>query len=69
MWKLAWPTMVQNLVAGLQGVIDHVLVGQLLGYTWGGLVENWHESAYTSFGDGHGVWEAGGGSTLPFQRP
>jgi putative MATE family efflux protein len=32
-WKLAWPTMVQNLVAGLQGVIDHVLVGQLLGYT------------------------------------
>jgi putative MATE family efflux protein len=32
-WKLAWPTMVQNLVAGMQGVIDHVLVGQLLGYT------------------------------------
>lgn len=32
-WKLAWPTMVQNLVAGLQGVIDHVLVGQLLGFT------------------------------------
>lgn len=32
-WKLAWPTMVQNLVAGLQGVIDHVMVGQLLGYT------------------------------------
>jgi putative MATE family efflux protein len=32
-WKLAWPTMVQNLVAGLQGIIDHVLVGQLLGHT------------------------------------
>jgi putative MATE family efflux protein len=32
-WKLAWPTMVQNLVAGLQGVVDHVMVGQLLGYT------------------------------------
>lgn len=32
-WKLAWPTMVQNLVAGMQGVIDHVLVGQLIGYT------------------------------------
>ena len=31
-WKLAWPTMVQNLVAGMQGVIDHVLVGQLIGY-------------------------------------
>ena len=28
-WKLAWPTMLQNLVAGLQGVIDHVLVGHL----------------------------------------
>ena len=25
--------MLQNLVAGLQGVIDHVLVGQLLGFT------------------------------------
>ena len=32
-WKLAWPTMIQNLVAGMQGVIDHVLVGHLLGYT------------------------------------
>ncbi len=32
-WKLAWPTMLQNLVAGLQGVIDHILVGQLIGYT------------------------------------
>ena len=32
-WKLAWPTMLQNVVAGLQGVIDHVLVGQLLGFT------------------------------------
>jgi putative MATE family efflux protein len=31
-WKLAWPTMVQNLVAGMQGVIDHALVGHLLGY-------------------------------------
>jgi len=32
-WKLAWPTMVQNFVAGMQGVVDHVLVGQLLGST------------------------------------
>ena len=32
-WKLAWPTMVQNFIAGMQGVIDHVLVGQLIGYT------------------------------------
>ena len=40
--------------------------GQTLGYTWGGMVENWHRTAFTSFGDGHGVWEAGGGSVLPF---
>ena len=32
-WKLAWPTMLQNVVAGLQGVIDHVLVGHLIGST------------------------------------
>ncbi|HEX7283152.1 MAG TPA: MATE family efflux transporter [Vicinamibacterales bacterium] len=31
-WKLAWPTMLQNVIAGLQGLIDHVLVGNLLGY-------------------------------------
>ena len=32
-WKLAWPTMMQNVIAGLQGVVDHVLVGHLIGYT------------------------------------
>ena len=31
-WKLAWPTMVQNLVAGLQGVVDHALVGNMMGF-------------------------------------
>jgi len=31
-WKLAWPTMLQNLIAGLQGVVDHILVGHLIGY-------------------------------------
>jgi uncharacterized protein YfaS (alpha-2-macroglobulin family) len=39
---------------------------QTLGYTWIGLVENWHRTAFTSFGDGHGVWESGGGAVLPF---
>src|SRR5262245_46848940 len=39
--------------------------GQSLGYRWVGIVENWHETAFTSFGDGHGVWETGGGP-LPF---
>lgn len=40
--------------------------GQTLGYRWAGLVENWHQRAFTSFGDGHGVWEKGGGPLLPF---
>ena len=40
--------------------------GQRLGYPWIGIVENWRESAFTSFGDGHGVWEPGGGRQLPF---
>jgi putative MATE family efflux protein len=32
-WKLAWPTMLTNAVGGLQGIIDHVLVGNFVGYT------------------------------------
>jgi putative MATE family efflux protein len=32
-WKLAWPTMLQNVVAGLQGIIDHAMVGHFVGYT------------------------------------
>jgi putative MATE family efflux protein len=32
-WRLAWPTMLQNVVAGLQGIIDHIMVGQFVGYT------------------------------------
>ena len=32
-WRLAWPTMLQNVIAGLQGIIDHVLVGNFVGYT------------------------------------
>ena len=40
--------------------------GQTLGYTWVGAVDNWHRFAFTSFGDGQGVWEKDGGSTLPF---
>jgi uncharacterized protein YfaS (alpha-2-macroglobulin family) len=40
--------------------------GQRLGYPWMGIVENWHERAFTSFGDGHGVWERASGNRLPF---
>jgi len=32
-WKLAWPTMLQNVIAGLQGIIDHAMVGHYVGYT------------------------------------
>ncbi|MFN0171403.1 MAG: MATE family efflux transporter, partial [Bryobacteraceae bacterium] len=30
---LAWPTMLQNVIAGLQGIIDHAMVGHFVGYT------------------------------------
>src|SRR6185369_16868582 len=40
--------------------------GQTLGYTWLGIVDFWHKSAFTSFGGGHGVWESSGGPVLPF---
>ena len=32
-WRLAWPTMLQNVVAGLQGIIDHTMVGHMVGFT------------------------------------
>jgi uncharacterized protein YfaS (alpha-2-macroglobulin family) len=40
--------------------------GQKLGYPWVAVIENWHRSAFVSFGSGHGVWESTGGSVLPF---
>jgi len=32
-WKLAWPTMLTNMISGLQGIVDHILVGNLVGFT------------------------------------
>jgi putative MATE family efflux protein len=32
-WKLAWPTVLQNAIGGLQGIIDHALVGHFVGFT------------------------------------
>ncbi len=32
-WKIAWPTMLTNMIGGLQGIIDHALVGNLVGFT------------------------------------
>ncbi|KAA3618090.1 MAG: MATE family efflux transporter [Calditrichaeota bacterium] len=31
-WKMAWPTMLQNMIAGLQGVVDHTMVGHYVGF-------------------------------------
>lgn len=31
-WKLAWPSMLTNAIGGLQGMIDHALVGNLVGF-------------------------------------
>ena len=32
-WKIAWPTMLQNIIGGVQGIIDHVMVGHYVGFT------------------------------------
>ncbi len=32
-WHLAWPTMIQNIIGGLQGMIDHAMVGNYVGFT------------------------------------
>src|SRR5690606_6324652 len=32
-WKLAWPTMLHNLIGGLPGMVDHAMVGHFAGYT------------------------------------
>lgn len=31
-WMIAWPTMLQNVIAGLQGFVDHAMVGHFVGY-------------------------------------
>lgn len=32
-WKIAWPTMLTNAIGGLQGMVDHALVGRFVGFT------------------------------------
>jgi len=32
-WKIAWPTMLTNIIGGLQGMVDHVMVGHFVGFT------------------------------------
>jgi putative MATE family efflux protein len=31
-WRIAWPTMLTNVFGGLQGIVDHVMVGRYVGY-------------------------------------
>ena len=31
-WKIAWPTMLQNIIGGLQGIIDQAMVGNFVGH-------------------------------------
>ncbi len=31
-WMLAWPTVLQNVIGGLQGIVDHAMVGHYVGY-------------------------------------
>ena len=32
-WKLAWPTVLGNVIGGLQGIVDHAMVGHYVGFT------------------------------------
>lgn len=40
--------------------------GQSLQYRFAEVIECWHRRAFSSFGDGHGVWESSGGAVIPF---
>ena len=33
MWRMAWPTVVQNMIGGLQGMVDHAMVGHFVGFS------------------------------------
>ena len=32
-WKIAWPTVIQNMIGGMQGIVDHAMVGHYVGFT------------------------------------
>lgn len=31
-WKIAWPTVLTSMIGGIQGIVDHALVGNLVGF-------------------------------------
>ena len=37
-WKVAWPVIITQLVAGIHGIIDHILIGRYVGYEGQGAV-------------------------------
>ena len=32
-WTIAWPTVLQNVIGGMQGIVDHAMVGHYMGFT------------------------------------
>ena len=38
-WKLAWPTVLQNMIGGMQGVVDHAMVGHYVGFAGNAAIE------------------------------
>jgi len=47
-WMLAWPTMLQNLIGGLQGMVDHALVGHFVGYAGNAAIGVWPSRSSSS---------------------
>ena len=31
-WRIAWPTVLQNVIGGMQGIVDHMMVGRFVGF-------------------------------------
>ena len=31
-WRIAWPTMLNSVIGGLQGIVDHIMVGHYVGF-------------------------------------
>ena len=55
MQKVAWPTMLQNIIAGLQGIIDHAMVGQFVGYTANAAIGAGFAYGLAAIGPGIGI--------------
>jgi len=32
-WMIAWPSVLQNVIGGMQGIVDHAMVGHYVGFT------------------------------------